>query len=78
MRELVLQLKLGRVDCAEFREKFGVEVLERFAAPLERFAALGWLRTRASWVELTPEGIPRADRMLPAFYDADHRVARYS
>jgi oxygen-independent coproporphyrinogen-3 oxidase len=78
VRELVLQLKLGRVDCDAFRKKHGVELLERFAAPLDRFEALGWLRSSRKEIELTPKGIPRADRMLPAFYLPDHRVARYS
>ena len=34
VRELILQLKLGRVRHAYFREKFGVELRERFAEPL--------------------------------------------
>ena len=78
VRELVLQLKLGRVDCGWFRGKYGMDLLERFAEPLRRFATLGWLRASATAIELTPEGIPRADRMLPAFYQQRHRTARYS
>jgi oxygen-independent coproporphyrinogen-3 oxidase len=78
VRELVLQLKLGRVDIDSFRAKHGVDVLERFAEPLRRFAALGWLRVDDGAIELTHEGLPRADRMLPAFYDRRHRTARYA
>lgn len=78
VRELVLQLKLGHVELAWFRDKFGIEVLERFAEPLRRFTELGWLHVSASGIELTPEGLPRADRMLPDFYQSEHRVRRYS
>lgn len=78
VREMVLQLKLGRVERGWFRAKYGVDVLERFAEPLQRFSALGWLRTNDTVIELTPEGVPRADRMLPAFYNERHRTTRYS
>jgi len=78
IREMVLQLKLGRVECGWFRAKYGMDVLERFAEPLRRFTELGWLCKDATAIELTPEGIPRADRMLPAFYQQRHRTARYS
>ena len=36
IREFVLQLKLGHVSRNYFKQKFGVEPAERFAAPLQR------------------------------------------
>ena len=78
VREFVLQLKLGRVDCAAFAARHGRDPRERFAEPLDRFHALGWLRTSPTAIELTAQGIPRADRMLPAFYEPGHRTSRYS
>jgi len=33
-RELILQLKLGHVESEYFRNKFGVEILDVFAAPI--------------------------------------------
>jgi oxygen-independent coproporphyrinogen-3 oxidase len=35
IREFVLQLKLGQVSCKYFQDKFGVDIRERFAVPLQ-------------------------------------------
>ena len=58
--------------------KFGVDVTERFAAPLARCADKGWLTVDADAVTLTREGLLRADRLLSEFYRPEHRVERYS
>ncbi len=78
VRELVLQLKLGRVEVSRFWDKFGIDVGERFAEPLKDFAARGWLTCDGRAVTLTREGLLRVDRMLPAFYLPEHRALRYS
>src|SRR5262249_46666289 len=39
IRELVLQLKFGTIRPAYFRDKYGTDILQRFAAPLESLAA---------------------------------------
>jgi oxygen-independent coproporphyrinogen-3 oxidase len=78
VREFILQLKLGRVDLAPLRIRFGVDPLERFAAPLQVFAADGWLTWNERVVELTRAGLLRVDRLLPAFYDARFQTIRYS
>lgn len=67
-REFVLQLKLGAVDRERLRERYDVDVAERFAGPLEGFARAGWLTVEPDRVRLTREGLLRVDRMLPAFY----------
>jgi oxygen-independent coproporphyrinogen III oxidase len=36
IREFILQLKLGRTECDYFQQKFGVDVRQRFAQPLQR------------------------------------------
>lgn len=68
VREFVLQLKLLRVPLAPLAQKFGRAPLEVFAAPLARFRAAGFLEVTPEAVTLTRSGIPRVDRMLPAFY----------
>lgn len=68
VREFVLQLKLLRVPLAPLAQKFGRSPLEVFAGPLARFRAAGWLEVMPEAVTLTRSGIPRVDRMLPAFY----------
>ena len=46
IREFILQLKLGRTSCDYFQKKFGVDVRQRFAQPLQTLAGLGFWRGR--------------------------------
>lgn len=78
VRELVLQLKLGRVDAAYFRQKFATEITRTFADALAHHAADGWLTVDGDAIRLTPDGLLRADALLPAFFHPQHRVARYT
>lgn len=77
-RELVLQLKLGRIDAGYFRNKFGVEIGTRFD---EAFAALrrdGFLESNGDAIRLTRDGLLRVDALLPAFFDPHYRHIRYT
>lgn len=77
-RELILQLKLGRLDGRYFQTKFGVDVLERFEPVWRALAAEGLARTAADQVELTREGLLRVDALLPRFYEPAYRDVRYT
>jgi len=80
IREFILQLKFGSLGSAGFAEKFGVDVLERFAEPLRRLHNDGWLEVEVEKgrVELTPAGLLRVDSLLPNFYEDRFRNARYT
>ena len=78
IREFVLQLKLGRLDTRYFADKFGVEVTERFAAPLERYARAGLLELAPGEIRTSREGLLRVDELLPAFFLEEHQGARYA
>jgi oxygen-independent coproporphyrinogen-3 oxidase len=78
VREFVLQLKLGRVDVSSLRSKYGVDPVERFSGPLEKFRSAGWLEIEPEGVSLTRSGLLRVDRLITEFYLAEHRVVRYS
>ena len=78
IREFILQLKLGRLDTDYFSDKFGVDVKERFAAALAKHEADGYLGFSNGDIELTREGLLRADGLLPAFFLESHRDARYA
>ncbi|HEX2222865.1 MAG TPA: coproporphyrinogen-III oxidase family protein [Thermoanaerobaculia bacterium] len=77
-RELILQLKLGRLDPTYFQEKFGVDVLADFAPAWRNLEAEGMLRLQDGGVELTRAGLLQVDRLLPEFYDDRYRGARYT
>ncbi|HXE80311.1 MAG TPA: coproporphyrinogen-III oxidase family protein [Vicinamibacterales bacterium] len=79
IRELVLQLKLGSIRPAYFREKYGVDVLERFGQPLAALRAEGSLAEASpERVALTREGLLRVDALLPRFFKPEHSGIRYT
>jgi oxygen-independent coproporphyrinogen-3 oxidase len=78
IRELILQLKTGRLSGGYFRRKFGVDILEAFGEPFSRLAEQGQLRMHETGVELTRAGLLQVDRLLPAFFEPEHRGSRYT
>lgn len=78
IREMVLQMKLGRLDASYFREKFGASILEDFAAPFTALRDEGYLDWKKDRIELTSEGLLRVDSLLPGFFLPEHRGARYT
>ncbi len=78
IRELVLQMKLGRLDDSYFREKFGSSILEDFRAPLTALRDQGYLDWKKDRIELTSEGLLRVDSLLPSFFLPQHLGARYT
>ena len=78
IRELILQLKLGHVSRTYFRQKFGVELTERFAEPLQRLKDWGFLKTEGDQVLLNRDGLLQVDRLLHEFFLPQHRNARYA
>ncbi len=78
LREVILQLKLGRLDNEYFRQKFDTNVLERFAAPVERLEHQRLLTVGAEGVELTRDGLLQIDAWLPEFFLPQHQHARYT
>ena len=74
----ILQLKRGWLDRRPLLEKFGVDILQRFAAPLAALESEDMLRVGDERVELTRKGLLRVDHLLPNFYAAEYRGARYT
>jgi oxygen-independent coproporphyrinogen-3 oxidase len=78
IREMILQLKTGRLEAEYFRGKFGVNVKEDFAAAFAGLAHDGKLIFRNGTVELTRAGLLQVDTLLPAFFEPEHRGGRYT
>lgn len=78
VRELVLQLKLGGAEASVFRARFGVELEEVFAEPLDRWCCAGWLSIHDGDLSLTRAGLLRIDRIIPELYLEQHQGLRYS
>ena len=79
IRELVLQLKRGSIRPGYFRDKYDVDVLARFEAPLASLRAEGYVRQADDeLVALTREGLLRVDVLLRRFFLPQHREIRYT
>jgi oxygen-independent coproporphyrinogen-3 oxidase len=79
IRELVLQFKLGSVRPAYFRDKYGVDILERFRSEIASLAGEGYVREASeSAVSLSRSGLLRVDTLLPRFFRPEHVGIRYT
>jgi oxygen-independent coproporphyrinogen-3 oxidase len=78
IRELILQLKLGRLAPDYFRDKFGAEIGRRFAPVWEQLAREGMLVPGSGEYRLTRQGLLQVDALLPRFYDRRYRSVRYT
>jgi oxygen-independent coproporphyrinogen-3 oxidase len=78
IREMILQMKTGRLESGYFRAKFGVDILERFGVDFERLAGEGQLSVDGDGVTVTREGLLHVDRLLPTFFELEYQNARYT
>ena len=78
IREMILQLKTGRLAADYFRRKFGANILSDFREGWQSMAERGLLTVHDDRVELTPDGFLEVDRNLPLFFEPEHRGARYT
>ncbi|MDA1191264.1 MAG: coproporphyrinogen-III oxidase family protein [Candidatus Poribacteria bacterium] len=78
IREMILQLKLGKLSAVPLREKYGVDIISEFSEPYGKLRDEGMLTFDENTVTLTPTGFLRVDQLLPEFYDEKYRNARYT
>jgi oxygen-independent coproporphyrinogen III oxidase len=79
IREFILQLKKGRLDPGYFRQKYGVQPLERFRDQLDTLEADGYLAGRsAEQIALNRDGLLRVDVLLQRFFLPQHTGIRYT
>jgi oxygen-independent coproporphyrinogen III oxidase len=90
IRELVLQLKLGRVRPSYFAAKYDVNILEHFRNQFASLDEEGYLATphlarpgtaaaaSGDLVALTRDGLLRVDVLLPRFFLPEHAGIRYT
>ncbi len=76
IREFILQMKLGRVRVRPLMEKFGVDVLDRFAAPLAELREEGLLEIADGEIVLNRDGLLCVDNLLHEFFLPQHRTDR--
>ena len=60
------------------KKKFGLDIRKEFGRHLDDLAGQGLLSLANGHVEVTREGLLQVDSLLPAFFDPEHRGARYT
>jgi oxygen-independent coproporphyrinogen-3 oxidase len=78
IREMILQLKRGYIEKKYFHTKFGVDIIDEWSVEWQQHAEDGWLTVGEDRIELTREGLLRADALLPVFFDRQHQGVRYT
>jgi oxygen-independent coproporphyrinogen-3 oxidase len=78
IREIVLQLKTGKIDAGYFRKKYGLEIRDEFRSAFNQLERDGWLTLDGDRIETTPAGLLQIDRHLPIFFDPQYRGPRYT
>lgn len=73
IREMILQMKLGWLDAGYFRDKFGVEIYERYQQEFGDLVQRGYASIEGDRLQLSPQGLMRVDAMLPRFFLPEHR-----
>jgi oxygen-independent coproporphyrinogen III oxidase len=78
IREMILQLKTGRLDVDYFRTKFHTDILAEFGPAYSELQERGALTYTPHEVTVTDDGLLQVDRLLPAFFQPEYRGARYT
>ena len=78
IRELILQMKLGRLDTQYFQDKFGVTVLDHFKKPIKTLLDSGFLTIENGFLHLNRDGLLRVDGLIHEFFLEQHKDSRYA
>lgn len=78
IREMVLQLKTGKLDTAYFRNKFGIDVWDEFGSVYEDLLNKNLLQRNNGTIQLTRPGLLQVDHFLPEFFEPELRTVRYA
>ena len=61
-----------------FRKKFGVEILEKWSDIWKQYQEEGLVTVDGDRIELTRDGLLRADGLLPPFFEPEFQGVRYT
>jgi oxygen-independent coproporphyrinogen-3 oxidase len=78
VRELILLLKRGHLEMDYFQNKFGVNVWDEYQDVWQQYIDDGYATHAGNRIELTMQGLLRADGLLPPFFEPEHRGVRYT
>ena len=73
VRELILQLKIGKVSVPYFQDKFSIDIREQFSKQFNQLKAEGLLTIDEQWITLEREALLKVDSFLPSFFLDKHK-----
>ncbi len=79
-REMILQLKLGKIRPSYFQAKFNADILKIYADAYQKLQNDGMLiiKSESDEIQLTERGLLRVDSLLPEFYAPEYQNTRYT
>ncbi|MBX7168495.1 MAG: coproporphyrinogen III oxidase family protein [Pirellulales bacterium] len=78
IREAVLQLKTGRLEIGYFRDKFGVDIVEKWREVWDRMVADEYANIADGAIQLTRAGLLRVDGLMAELFEPQFRGVRYT
>jgi oxygen-independent coproporphyrinogen-3 oxidase len=78
IREMVLQLKTGRLDTDYFQRKFGVNVWNEFEPVYADLENKSLLQRENGKISLSRRGLLEVDHFLLDFFEPELRTVRYA
>jgi oxygen-independent coproporphyrinogen-3 oxidase len=78
IREVILLLKRGFLEIDYFQSKFQVDVWDEFRDVWEQHMEDGYVTRTGNRIDLTMEGLLRADGLLPPFFEPQFQGVRYT
>ena len=77
IREIILQMKTGRLDLSYFQHKFGVDVWDEFKEVFEQLNSDALVERDEIRVVLTRKGLLQVDHFLSEFFEPELKAVRY-
>lgn len=77
IREMILQIKTGRLNLTYFQDKFGVDLLQKFVAPYSKYIDAGYMRVVGDEVILDRDTLLQVETLLYDFFLPQHKGTRY-
>jgi oxygen-independent coproporphyrinogen III oxidase len=78
IREMILLLKRGYLELSYFQDKFGTNIWDEYEEIWQQYISDGFLERDDNRIELTMEGLLRADALLPPFFEQENQGVRYT
>lgn len=78
IREMVLQLKTGKLDTSYFQSKFAVDVWQEFQPVYEELQSKHLVERNNGTIRLTRPGLLVVDHFLLNFFEPELRTVRYA